>query len=174
MSKQTQAAALEYVKSHGFQPTKLYCLRRPAPKRVRILGEQQWIEYTTRKDFEGDETFIFHHDFEGEKKPFIAYGHGSWVVVGGGYTVTPHGIEDDPQDERELPDVPQFLADLSTPESVTGMGVMYAVGYNDGTKIRTVDFSKKSKPPILSYNHEGEPKQLYIVPVSQAQVMRIR
>jgi len=133
-----------------------------------------WIEYTTRKKFEGAETFIFHHDYELEKKPFIAHGHGTWAVVGGGYTVTPDGIEDDPRDERDLPDVPLFLVPpLAIPESVTGMGVMYAVGYHDGNELRTVDFSQRSKPPILSYNHEGEPKQLYIVPVSQAKVMRL-
>jgi hypothetical protein len=140
---------------------------------VRVQGEIQWVEYTTRKKFEGDETFIFHHDHEILKKPYIAHGHGIWAVLGGGYTVTPHGIEDDPQDTRDLPQDQRFLADLSTPESVTGMGIMYAVGYLASGQMKTVDFHKMSRPPILCYNHEGQPKQLYIVPVSQARVMRL-
>lgn len=163
------AAVEEYVNSHGFSPTRLYCVKGlAAPKMVTILGVIPWIEYVTRKRFEGQSPFIFHHDFEGENRPYLAAGQGRYFLLGGGYTVTPHGIEDDPADDERLPKGRRFLKDLSVPQSVTGMGDMWSIGYEQKGKEKAVDFHQLQNPPVLVYNHLGQPKRLWIVPVASA------
>ena len=134
------------------------------PQRLAVLGPIRWIEYVSRKRFEGPRTFIFNHKHRLRNLPLIAhgvnrYGERAFAVLGGGYTITAHGIEDDPRDTRELPTgdsmVPRLL-----PRRLVGMGRMYALGYGRDS---TLDLSGAGL--VLAYVREPQ-AQLYIVPGS--------
>jgi hypothetical protein len=159
------SAVGEYIRSHGFDPTEAFCVDLPNEEKVTVLGEIQWVEYVTRKKFEGDEYFIFHHDFEGDKKPYLARGKSRYFVIGGGYTVTPHGIEDDDKDPRTLPTGKSFRLNLRCPPTLTGMGDMKSFGIvTHSGEEQTVGFDKGQEKQILAYNHDRAAKQLWLVP----------
>ena len=167
-SKRLGTAVKEYVRSHGFSPTQWYEVSTPSPKKIVVLGEIQQVEYTTRKDFEGDETFIFQHDFEGSKKPYLAKGEGRYYVLGGGYTVTPHGIEDDDSDRRDISKSGSFRTKIVIPRVVTGMGDMYSLTIKTPQgRVEVVRWSKNNKA-VLAYNYGGKTKQLYILPTNNS------
>jgi hypothetical protein len=166
--RKVEPAVKEYVRSHGFSPTQWYEMRTPPPKKIVVVGEIQQIEYTTRKDFEGEETFIFQHDFEGAKKPYLAKEGERCFVIGGGYTVTPHGIEDDASDRRDLPRRDAFKMRIATPRVVTGMGDMYSLTIKTPQgRVEVVRWSKSNKA-VLAYNFGGKTKQLYILPTNNS------
>lgn len=168
-------AVQEYVRSHGYHPTMAFCVRDvPEPKKAKLLGPIPQIEYLSMKDFEGPKQFTFWHAFRGVKKPWLAVGSvgrlDRFFVLGGGYTVKPHGIIDDPSDPRDLPEDRggRFAMDARIPASVTGMGEMDCIFYLDeNDKRQRVDYLPSST--ILAYNYEGAVKTLYMVPVSNAQ-----
>lgn len=154
----------EYVYTHGYSaPTGTWPVPRDwIPERLRVLGKIRWIEYVSRKKFEGRKTFIFNHKHRLPNAPLIAdgvnrYGERAFAVLGGGYTITAHGIEDDPRDTRSLPagvsKVPTLL-----PLGLVGMGRMYGVGYGTDS---TLDLSRSGL--VLAYVREPV-AQLYIVP----------
>jgi len=168
--KRLAPAVAEYVNTHGFQPKYAFESQLIVEAFAAVQGRILWVEYVSRKIFEdeGKREFIFHHDFEGKKKPYLASGQLQSYVLGGGYTVTPHGIEDDASDKREHVTTGRFQLDLRAPPSLTGMGIMQGFGIEtaDGEK-KDIDFSKGPRC-ILAYNHEPGVKQLFIVQVSKA------
>jgi len=164
-----RANEAEYVYTHGYAPSKgtwavpLYW----QPAHVTVLGEIRWIEYVSRKVFEGPKTFIFNHKHVHPNRPFIArgyndYGDDAYMILGGGYKITAHGIEDDPLDERVMPgpDVPTFRVPRALPKSVVGMGTMFGVGYSCDVGMVELDLSRKRL--VLAYKRA--PGGLYIVP----------
>ena len=166
--RRVEPAVKEYVRSHGFSPTQWYEVSTPSPKKIVVMGEIQQIEYTTRKDFEGEEIFIFQHDFEGAKKPYLAKEGELCFIIGGGYTVTPHGIEDDASDRRDLPRRDVFKMRIVTPRVVTGMGDMYSLTIKTPQgRVEVVRWSKNNKA-VLAYNFGGKTKQLYILPTNNS------
>jgi len=131
------------------------------PEDVVVLGRIHWVRYGSRKDFEGDEDFLFEHEFELDHKPYLAKGEGRHFVLGGGYTVIAHGIVDDPDDRRDVPkgkDV--FEVDLSTPSTLTGMGRMHSFDYENADG----DVVSVRVRGSLAYNTYGRTKTLYVVP----------
>ena len=161
-----RANELEYEYTHGYPaPTGTWAVPTDwIPQRLAVLGPIRWIEYVSRKRFEGPRTFIFNHKHRLRNLPLIAhgvnrYGERAFAVLGGGYTITAHGIEDDPRDTRELPTgdsmVPRLL-----PRRLVGMGRMYALGYGRDS---TLDLSGAGL--VLAYVREPQ-AQLYIVPGS--------
>lgn len=223
----------EYVYTHGFQPEDgTWKVRSGFPRRASLCGQVAWVEYISRKKFEGNEHFIFHHDWSISRKPWLACGYdagprgvvasvhvssgahscsavmtddmevtvkkgdsvdavGTWdpvscsvrwrgkvsldragvdakilavsagksrfAFVGGGYTVTAHGIEDDPDDKRDIPGGKTFSECFTLPDAITGMGVLHKIGYVDG---RTHEFERGDH--VLAYTRN--PAVLYCVP----------
>ena len=154
----------EYVYTHGYEPptgTWLVPLDW-IPSRLELLGQIDWIEYISRKKFEGPRTFIFNHKHRSANRPWLAsgrnkYGEIAYAILGGGYTVTAHGIEDDPSDNRSL-DNKRVQIDL--PDALTGMGKMFGFGYD---RNRELDLSEAGL--VLVYTREPQkPANLYVVP----------
>lgn len=160
------SSAREYVYTHGYEPpTGAWAVPIDwVPDRLELVGEIRWVEYISRKKFEGPRTFIFNHKFLGANKPWLArgvnrYGETAYAVLGGGYTVTAHGIEDDASDRRRPPSAgDRVRADL--PRGVVGMGTMYGFGVGS----RHIDLSGKGL--VLAYTR-GRRAQLYVVPDRQ-------
>ena len=166
-------AAEEYVRTHGFHPTEQWCVPgwRTADK-GRIEGLIRQVEYITRKRFEGEKTYLFYHDFTADHNPWLATGQGQFFIVGGGYTVTPHGIEDDDDDPRDIPDPREHEwvdFPVRVPRSHTGMGklVSFTIETANG-KTRRLDFQSAGRRALLTYNPRGAVKTLYVVPTDRA------
>lgn len=118
-----EALAEEYRDKHGFDPCCVHAVEYEPPKKVTLQGRVKHVLYKSRKDFEGDAVYLFDHEFEGKIKPYYATGDGHHVFVGGGYTVTPHGIEDDEKNKHDIRSG-EFYEDLNMPSKMAGMGEM--------------------------------------------------
>ena len=161
-----RANELEYEYTHGYPaPSGTWAVPLDwIPQKLTVLGPIRWIEYVSRKKFEGPRTFIFNHKHRLSNLPRIAegvnsYGERAFAVLGGGYTITAHGIEDDPRDTREVPPGDSWVPRL-LPKRLVGMGKMYALGYGRDSAL---DLSGAGL--VLAYVREPK-AQLYIVPGS--------
>lgn len=159
----------EYEFTHGYAPpdgTRLIP-NDWLPERATLLGPLRWIEYVSRKKFEGPKYYIFHHDFRGANRVQIAkgrnrYGAPAWIFVGGGYTVTAHGIEDDASDNRIVPSEKTFRIETSLPPHLVGMGSMFGFEYTDKHgHLQQEHLDHQSL--VLAYVRKPIP-MLYIVP----------
>ncbi len=170
----------EYQYTHGYEPesgTWLVPLDW-LPRRLEVVGPIDWVEYVSRKKFEGPKTYIFHHDHEIEHRPWLARGRNdynevAYAVLGGGYTITAHGIEDDPTDRRDIPMKSTFRVPRTLPNSIVGMGKAFGIGYRIGKRnsadrqsswtwqSRELDLSDSGL--VLAYRR-GRNAQLYFVP----------
>lgn len=168
--KDAQASRAEYIYTHGYEPKDgIWAVpRKWYPKHATLLGEIRWIEYVSKKKFEGPRTFIFNHKHEIERRPYIARGYNDFgercfLIVGGGYKITAHGIEDDPDDRRDVPGpgTPSFTVPRAMPKHVVGMGKMFGVGYEDASGEAELDLSDAGL--VLAYVREPH-GSLYIVP----------
>ena len=147
----------EYLDKHGYNPTEIHMVEFIAPSSINVGSRIKHIQYITRKTFEGKETLIFDHEFEGSNKPFYAKANDGTKnhIVGGGFTITPHGIEDD--DNNTYVPEDETLEDLSPPQNCPGMGKMLSLILEDGKKI-TFD------EEILCYGKVDGRYRLYILP----------
>lgn len=167
--KVREALEREYRYTHGYEPSTGVWLVPSLwyPEAAELVGRILFVEYISRKTFEGPERFIFRHDHEIDHRPWLAcgrntYGELAYLVLGGGYVVTAHGIEDDASDERDVPDLPAFRVPRRFPRSVTGMGKMHGFKYEalDGSQ-KHVDLSRDHL--VLGYVREPR-SRLYIYP----------
>lgn len=158
----------EYLFTHGYEPqdgTWLVPIDW-IPTQLELMGQIDWVEYTTQKRFESPlrpRTFIFHHDWRQDHRPWLARGRNSfgeiaYAILGGGYKITAHGIEDDATDPRDIPSSPQFRVDRLIPESIVGMGKAFGFGYGQG---RELDLSDDGI--VLAYTRRGRAR-LFLVP----------
>ncbi len=149
----------EYKDKHGYDPTEIHMIEFIPPSSIKVIGQIKHIHYITRKTFEGDETLIFDHEFEGRNKPYYAVsvdkGSAKHHIVGGGFTITPHGIED--EDSNTVTPEDEDITDLSPPQNCPGMGKMLALILDNNKKI-TFDSE------ILCYAKVGDRFRLYILP----------
>lgn len=149
------------AKHGGFEAETLHLSKPVVPHRVKVIGEIRRIYYTSSKKFEDPNPrakILFFHDNEAENKPFYASGEGAHAILGGGYTVTDHGIEDDVHDKRSIPRG-IFTADLRSPERCVGMGKMYGLVLKGGKEI-----DLRSKHLILAYAKIKGSQTLFLVP----------
>lgn len=162
----------EYRDKHGYNPNRSWLVPRDwMPRRLVVLGPIVWVEYISRKKFEGPKTFIFHHDHELSTRPRLAggvnsYGERSWGVFGGGYVVTPHGIEDSAEDHRTCPSS-GYVSGVRLPLALHGMGTMFGFGYVDQEGVRReLDLSDRKLVLMYAYQGTGSKRvaTLYIVP----------
>lgn len=164
-----EANEREYRVTHGYEPETGTWLvpRRWHPPSAQVLGKIEFVEYISRKDFEGLERYIFHHDHEIDHRPFLAsgvneYDEVAYMILGGGYKVTPHGIEDDEVDPRDIPDLPAFRVPRELPANLTGMGKMFSFRLTDKTGAqRTLDLSRAGL--VLGYVRKPR-SRLYTCP----------
>ncbi len=164
MASSTRAvsrARTEYRRTHGYSPSETYTVRTRTPQDARVIGAVDYIEYVTRKDFEGPKEYNFHHDWEGEKRPLLLFGEGLYILAGGGYKITPDGIEDDDTDRRSVPTGTSRM-DLSVPRTVTGMGVLMAIGYTAQNGSRHVVYFPR-EDRVLAYTARGDRARMFIV-----------
>ena len=93
-SRQSAAVVDRYKRTHGWrEPVEALRASLVIPDELVPLGDLYAVTYDADK---GDGTYPYRHPFELTARPLVCCdASGSQLfVIGGAYTVTPHGIED--------------------------------------------------------------------------------
>lgn len=159
--KDVDALSKEYIDKHGFEPTQVHVVATYPPKRIEIKGIIKHVLYKSRKSFEGTAEYMFDHEFEGPLRPY--YGvcqSGRHFILGGGFTVTPHGIEDEESNTYDIPQGESYQ-NCAFPSKIAGMGDMYSLILLDGKEVKIPNH-------VLGYAKidNGKRYGLYITPNS--------